>query len=61
MIAENNVHEFPERDLVLLSMANIYLALKRKEEAIKFYGKTLLLNPNNEEAKNRLNELKKIN
>jgi tetratricopeptide (TPR) repeat protein len=57
VIAENNLIEFPERDLVALSMANIYLALSRKEDAIKFYKKTLLLNPENEEAKNRLKEL----
>ncbi|MBK9465483.1 MAG: tetratricopeptide repeat protein [Chitinophagaceae bacterium] len=35
-------------------MANIYLALNRKEDAIKFYRKTLQLNPESEEAKNRL-------
>ena len=58
IIAENNAVEFPERDLVALSLANIYLALGRKEDAIKFYKKTLLLNPENEEAKNRLKELK---
>ncbi len=57
VIAENNVTEFPERDFIALSMANIYLALKRKEEAIKFYRKTLQLNPESEEAKNRLKEL----
>ena len=57
IIAENNAVEFPERDLVALSLANIYLALGRKEDAIKFYKKTLLLNPENEEAKNRLKEL----
>lgn len=57
IIAENNVIEFPEKDFVALSMANIYLALKRKEEAIKFYKKTLQLNAQSEEAKNRLKEL----
>ena len=57
IIAENNAVEFPERDLVALSLANIYLALNRKEDAIKFYNKTLLINPENEEAKNRLKEL----
>ncbi|CCH01790.1 Penicillin-binding protein 4* PBP 4* [Fibrella aestuarina BUZ 2] len=57
LIAENNVREFPDRDLVALSMANIYLALNRKEDAINFYRKTLQLNPDNEEAKNRLKEL----
>lgn len=57
IIAENNVIEFPEKDFVALSMANIYLALNRKEEAIKFYKKTLQLNAESEEAKNRLKEL----
>ncbi len=57
IIAENNAAEFPERDLVALSLANIYLALNKKELAIKFYKKTLLLNPQSEEAKNRLKEL----
>ena len=57
IIAENNVVEFPERDMMALSMANIYLALNRKEDAIKMYKKTLQLNPENEEAKNRLKEL----
>jgi CubicO group peptidase (beta-lactamase class C family) len=57
IIAENNVQEFPERDLVMLMMANIYLAQNRKEDAIQFYKKTLALNPGNDEAKNRLKEL----
>ncbi|CAN5800045.1 hypothetical protein BH11BAC3_BH11BAC3_12200 [soil metagenome] len=57
IIAENNVIEFPQRDFVALSMANIYLALKRKEDAIRFYKKTLQLNAESEEAKNRLKEL----
>ena len=57
IIAENNAAEFPERDLVGLYLANIYLALNKKELAIKFYKKTLLLNPQSEEAKNRLKEL----
>ena len=57
IIAENNVKEFPQRDFVALSMANIYLSLNRKEDAIIFYKKTLQLNPESEEAKNRLKEL----
>lgn len=57
IIAENNVREFPERDFIALSMANIYLALNRKMEAVTFYKKTLQLNPDSEEAKNRLKEL----
>jgi CubicO group peptidase (beta-lactamase class C family) len=57
IIAENNVMEFPERDLIALSLANIYLALNRKADAIKFYKKTIQLNPISDEAKNRLKEL----
>lgn len=57
IIAENNVEEFPDKDYIALSMANIYLSLNRKEEAVRFYKKTLELNPGMEEAKNRLTEL----
>lgn len=57
MISENNVIEFPNKDLVLLTMGNIYLALNKKEDAIKFYKKTLEITPFYEEAKNRLKEL----
>ena len=57
VIAENNVAEFSDKDLVMITMGNIYLALNKKEEAIKFYKKTLLLNPEYEEAKRRLRKL----
>lgn len=57
IIADNNVAEFPNKDLVMLTTGNIYLALNRKEDAIKFYKKTLQLYPGYEEAKNRLKEL----
>ncbi len=57
IIAENNILEFPEKDFIALSLANIYLALNKKDEAIIFYKKTLQLNPKMEEAKNRLKEL----
>jgi CubicO group peptidase (beta-lactamase class C family) len=57
IIAENNVTEFPDKDLIALSLANIYLALNKPEDAIKFYKKTLQLNPISDEAKNRLSEL----
>ena len=57
IIAENNVQEFPDKDFITLSMATIYLSLDRKEDAIKFYKRTLELNPEMEEAKNRLKEL----
>jgi len=56
-IAEHNVKEFPNKDLVLLTMGNIYLALNKKEEAIKFFKRTLEITPVFEEAKNRLKEL----
>lgn len=57
VIAENNVAEFSDKDLVMITMGNIYLALNKKEEAIKYYKKTLLLNPEYEEAKRRLRKL----
>jgi len=57
VIAENNVTEFPDKDLVMVTMANIYLALNRKEEAITFYKKALQITPIYEEAKNRLKEI----
>lgn len=57
IIAENNFIEFPEKDLITLLLANIYLALNKKEDAVKFYKKTLQLNPISDEAKNRLKEL----
>ena len=57
IIAENNVIEFPNKDLVMVTMGNIYLALNRREDAIRFYKKTLAITPGYEEAKNRLKEL----
>jgi CubicO group peptidase (beta-lactamase class C family) len=57
IIGENNVIEFPDKDIVALSLANIYLAMQRKEDAIKHYKKVLELNPISEEAKNRLKEI----
>ncbi len=57
VIAENNVAEFPNKDLVLVTMGNIYLALNRKEDAIRVYKKALEITPTYEEAKNRLKEL----
>jgi CubicO group peptidase (beta-lactamase class C family) len=59
IIAENNVVEFPDKDYIALSMANIYLSLNKTAEAITFYNKTLTLNPGMEEARNRLKELEK--
>ena len=57
VVAENNVEEFPNKDLIMVTMGNIYLALNRKQEAIKFYKKALQITPVYEEAKNRLKEL----
>ena len=57
IISENNAAEFPTRDLVMVNMGNIYLALNRKAEAITFYKKALAIYPGYEEAKNRLKEL----
>ena len=57
VISENNVQEFPNKDLILVTMANIYLALDKKEAAIEFYKKALQITPMYEEAKNRLKEL----
>jgi len=59
VISENNVAEYPDKDLVLVTMGNIYLALDRKAEAIKFYKKALEITPGYEEPKNRLKELEK--
>ncbi|HNP00794.1 MAG TPA: tetratricopeptide repeat protein, partial [Ferruginibacter sp.] len=56
IIGENNVREF-NRDLVMVTMGNVYLALKRKEDAKRYYEKALVLYPGYEEAKNRLKEL----
>ena len=57
IISENNATEFPTRDMVMVNMGNIYLALNRKAEAIIYYKKALALSPEYEEAKNRLKEL----
>ncbi len=54
VISENNVIEFPDKDLVMVTMGNIYLALNKKGDAINFYKKTLEITPFYEEAKNRL-------
>lgn len=56
-IAENNAAEFPDKGLVMFTMGNIYLALNRKNDAIRFYKKALQLYPGYQEAKNRLKEL----
>lgn len=57
IISENNVHEFPDKDLILVNMGNIYSALGKKQEAIQFYKKALQITPGYEEAKNKLKQL----
>jgi predicted negative regulator of RcsB-dependent stress response len=57
IISENNAAEFPGKDLIMVTMGNIYLALNNKADAIKFYRRTLQISPFFEEAKNRLKEL----
>jgi CubicO group peptidase (beta-lactamase class C family) len=57
IISENNVTEFPNKDLVRVNMGNIYLALNRNADAIKSFKKALEITPNYVEAKNRLKEL----
>lgn len=57
IISENNVSEFPDKDLIMVTMGNIYIALNDKKNAIKFYQKALEITPLYEEAKNRLKEL----
>ncbi|MEO5890523.1 MAG: serine hydrolase [Ferruginibacter sp.] len=57
LIAENNVAEFPGKDLIMVTMGNIYLALNNKAAAIRFYKKALEIAPGYEEAKSRLKEL----
>lgn len=57
VFGEHNVKEFPDKDLVMVTMGNIYLALNKKEEAIKCYKKALAISPYYAEALNRINEL----
>ena len=57
IIAENNVAEFQNRDLVMVTMGNIYLALNRKNDAMTYFKKAILIYSENEEAKNRLKEI----
>lgn len=60
IIFENNAAEFPQRDLVLLSLAKTYEALGRKGDAVAWYKKTLAVNPRNEEARVRLKALSPV-
>ena len=57
IISENNAVEFGNKDLIMVTMGNIYLALNRKNEAKGYYKKAIMIYPENEEAKNRLKEI----
>lgn len=57
VIADNNVANFPDRDLIMVTTGNVYLALNRKEEAARYFKRALELNPGYDEAKSRLKEL----
>lgn len=57
IIGENNAAEFYNKDLVMVNMGNIYLALNRKADAIIYYKRALAISPDFEEPKNRLKEL----
>lgn len=57
IISENNAIEFQNKDLIMVTMGNIYLALNRKSDAKIYYKKAILIYPENEEAKNRLKEI----
>ncbi|MBL7726346.1 MAG: serine hydrolase, partial [Dinghuibacter sp.] len=57
LVGELNVREFPNRDLVMVNMGNIYLALNLKKEAIVHFKKALAISPGYQEARNRLIEL----
>ncbi|NIJ54801.1 serine hydrolase [Dyadobacter arcticus] len=57
IMAENNAAEFADRDLPLITLAKTYEALGRKEDAIVWFRKVLMINPKSEESRNRLKEL----
>ncbi len=57
IISENNALAFPDKDLVMVTMGNIYLKLNRREDAIRYYKRALEIYPGYEEAKNRLKAL----
>ena len=54
VIFENNASEFPNRDLVMVSLAKTYEILGRKEDAVRYFKKALDINPLNQEAQNRI-------
>lgn len=57
IIAENNAAEFSDKDLVMVTMGNVYLKLDRREDAIRYYKKALEIYPGYQEAANRLKAL----
>jgi len=57
LIFEKNALEFPQRDIALISLADTYDMLGKKDEAIIYYKKAIEINSNNEEAKNKLKTL----
>ncbi|MCX7879005.1 MAG: tetratricopeptide repeat protein [Ignavibacteria bacterium] len=54
-----NVEEYPDSYNVYDSLAEAYMMDGQKELAIKFYEKSLEINPNNENGKKMLEELRK--
>jgi tetratricopeptide (TPR) repeat protein len=60
ILGEYNATTFSNKDLVMLTLGNVYRALHRTEEAIKYYKKTLEITPDYIEAKNCLQELGSI-
>ena len=61
LLFEKNAREFPQQDIALISLGQAYEIVGRKEDAIIYYQKAISVNPNNEEAKNRLKNLRKMN
>lgn len=57
LLQENNATEFPQRELVMISLARTYEALGRKQDAITYYKKAIAIFPANQEPRNRLKEL----
>ena len=57
IVAESNVKQFPDKDLIMYTMGMVYLSLGRKEEAIAFFKKTLEISPSYETARVKLKEL----
>ena len=54
VLSEKNLKFFPDKDLILVTMGNIYQELDRKEDALDCYKKALLINPMYEEAKSKI-------